>query len=354
MRYHLLGHSGLRVSELCLGAMTFGEEIAWGASQDASRSIYHEFRAAGGNFIDTADFYTGGASERMVGEFIKEERDAIVLATKYTDAAPGLDPNAGGNSRKNMMQSIEASLRRLNTDVIDLYWVHAWDFMTPEAEVMRGLDDLVRSGKVRYVGISDAPAWIVSRCNTLAELRGRTSFIGLQVQYNLIDRTVERELLPMAAALDVGVLAWSPLGSGLLSGKYAHGAPKEGASQRVGAGLVALNERNLAIAAAVAEIAEQIGCSSAQVALNWLRAKGVIPILGATKAAQIADNLACLDHSLSSAQIERLDAASAIELGFPHDFLVATRGYTYGGMFDAIHRHRDRGIGATSAGSTKV
>ena len=351
MRYQLLGQSGLRVSELCLGTMTFGEEVSWGTSKDASREIYDAFRAAGGNFIDTANFYTGGTSEQLTGEFIKSERDAIVLATKYTDAMPGSDPNAGGNSRKAMMQSVEASLRRLGTDYIDLYWVHAWDFMTPEAEVMRGLDDLVRAGKIRYIAISDAPAWVVSRCNTFADLRGWSPFVGLQVQYSLIDRTAERELLPMSASLDIGALGWSPLGSGLLSGKYASGVPGDQASNRVGAGLVSLSDRNMAIAKAVGEISSEVGCSSAQVALNWVRSKGVIPILGATKLRQIEDNLSCLTHALSPAQVERLDAVSAIELGFPHDFLSATRGYTYGGMFDAIERRRDRGIGVNTSRS---
>lgn len=196
MRYKLLGNSGLRVSELCLGGMTFGTDWGWGADKDTSRQIYEAFRAAGGNFIDTANFYTGGTSEKLIGEFIASERSRIVLATKYSSSMDDDNPNASGNSRKNMIQSVEASLKRLGTDYIDLYWVHIWDFMTPIEEVMRGLDDLVRQGKVLYVGISDTPAWIVSQAQMLAHLRGWTPFVGLQIEYSLVERTVEREFLP--------------------------------------------------------------------------------------------------------------------------------------------------------------
>ena len=227
MRYKLLGNSGLRVSELCLGTMTFGEDWGWGASKEDSRALFDAYREAGGNFIDTANFYTGGTSERFVGEFIASERDRFVVATKYTLTMRPGDPNASGNHRKNMIQSVEASLRRLGTDYIDLYWLHAWDYLTPVEEVMRGLDDLVRAGKVLYVGVSDTPAWIVSQANTLAALRGWTPFVGLQIEYSLIERTVERELLPMAEAFGLTILAWSPLGSGVLTGKYLHPTPGE-------------------------------------------------------------------------------------------------------------------------------
>src|SRR5258706_3165686 len=222
MRYRLLGNSGLRVSEAALGAMTFGEDWGWGTPKDESRRVYDAFREAGGNFVDTANFYTNGTSESFLGEFMEGHRQSVVLATKYSNAGPGTDPNAAGNQRKSMMQAVEASLKRLKTDYIDLYWLHIWDQITPVEEVMRGLDDLVHQGKVLYVGISDAPAWLIAQANTIAHLRGWSPFIGLQIEYSLIERTVERELIPMAQALNVGVTAWSPLSGGVLTGKY-HG-----------------------------------------------------------------------------------------------------------------------------------
>ena len=195
MKYRLLGNSGLRVSEAALGTMTFGDDWGWGAAKDEARKVYDAFREAGGNFIDTANFYTNGTSESFLGEFMKDNRQSVVLATKYTMSSPGTDPNAAGNQRKSMMQSVEASLKRLQTDYIDLYWVHMWDQITPVEEVMRGLDDLIRQGKVLYVGISDAPGWWIAQANTLAQLRGWSPFTGLQVEYSLIERTVERELV---------------------------------------------------------------------------------------------------------------------------------------------------------------
>src|SRR5271167_5066445 len=228
MRYKLLGKSGLRVSELCLGTMTFGEDWGWGSSKDESRQVYDAFLEAGGNFIDTANVYTNGTSEKLLGEFMTGHRDRIVLATKYTNAAPGKDPNAAGNHRKSMMRAVEASLERLKTDYIDLYWLHIWDQITPIEEVMRAFDDLVRQGKILYAGVSDMPAWLVAKANTLAELRGWSSFVGLQIEYSLIERTPERELLPMAAEMGLGVTAWGPLANGVLTGKYhGHGAPKQ-------------------------------------------------------------------------------------------------------------------------------
>src|SRR6266446_2112353 len=225
MNYRLLSNSGLRVSEAALGTMTFGEDWGWGSAKDEARRVYDAFREAGGNFIDTANFYTNGTSESFLGEFMEGHRQSLVMATKYSLANPGTDPNAAGNHRKNMVQAVEASLKRLQTDYIDLYWVHIWDQITPVEEVMRALDDLVRQGKVLYVGISDAPAWWIAQANTLATLRAWSPFVGLQVEYSLIERTVERELVPMAKALNLGVLAWSPLAMGLLTGKY-HGEGK--------------------------------------------------------------------------------------------------------------------------------
>ena len=224
MRYKLLGKSGLRVSELCLGTMTFGDVWQdWGlaTSNDESRKIFDGFAEAGGNFIDTANKYNEGKSESLLGEFIESDRDHFVVATKYTLSTREGDPNACGNHRKNMVRALEASLKRLKTDYIDLYWVHAWDFMTPVEEVMRGLDDMVRAGKVLYLGISDTPAWIVSQANTLAEVHGWSPFVGLQIEYSLAQRDPERDLLPMARAFDLAVTPWSPLAGGILSGKYA-------------------------------------------------------------------------------------------------------------------------------------
>src|SRR6202162_3279081 len=219
MKYRLLGNSGLRVSEAALGTMTFGEDWGCGASKDESRNVYDAFREAGGNFIDTANVYTNGTSETLLGEFMRGHRDKVVLATKYTNAAPGDDANAAGNHRKSMVQALEASLKRLKTDYIDLYWLHIWDQITPIEEVMRAFDDLVRQGKILYAGVSDMPAWVVAKANTLADLRGWTPFVGLQIEYSLIERTPERELLPMAADLGLGVTAWSPLAGGVLTGK---------------------------------------------------------------------------------------------------------------------------------------
>src|SRR5712664_455697 len=225
MRYRLLGNSGLRVSDLALGTMTFGDDWGWGAAKDEARKVYDAFREAGGNFIDTANVYTNGTSESFLGEFMQGRRQSVVLATKYTNSMPGTDPNAAGNQRKNMVQSVEASLKRLRTDYIDLYWVHIWDQITPVEEVMRGLDDLVRAGKVLYTGISDAPAWWIAQANTLAQLRGWSPFVGLQIEYSLVERAVERELIPTAKALKLGILAFSPLAGGFLTGKY-HGEGK--------------------------------------------------------------------------------------------------------------------------------
>ncbi len=323
MKYRLLGNSGLRVSELALGAMTFGTED-WGADQAESRRVYDGFREAGGNFIDTANVYSAGRSESFLGEFIADERERIVLATKYTGITRGRDVNASGNSRKNMMDAVHASLTRLRTDYIDLYWVHVRDFMTPIEEVMRGLDDLVRQGKVLYVGISDTPAWEVARANTLAALRGWTPFVGLQVRYSLLDRAVERELLPMAKELDLAVTPWDTLGSGILTGKYNAGKDGRLASAKGRASLRGLvKDRDLTIAAEVMKVAEKIGRTPAQVALAWVRqGEGVvIPLVGAKTREQLDDNLGCLEFELDPSDKTALDEASRIELGFPHDFL---------------------------------
>lgn len=345
MRYKLLGKSGLRVSELCLGTMTFGEDWGWGASKEESRKVYDAFLEAGGNFIDTANVYTAGTSEKFLGEFMAGHRDRIVLATKYTNAAPGLgdpDPNAAGNHRKSMMQSVEASLRRLKTDYIDLYWLHIWDQITPIEEVMRAFDDLVRQGKILYAGVSDMPAWVIAKGNTLAEMRGWTSFVGLQIEYSLIERTPERELLPMAADLGIGVTAWSPLAGGLLTGKQmeAGGAKDSRQNDPSMQQFMKSNARKESVAREVVAVARESGHSPAQVALAWLRQRPepVIPIIGARKLAQVEDNLACVGAKLTSAHIERLNAVSRIDMGFPHDFFAMdmVRSLSSGGMRDQI------------------
>ena len=342
MRYKLLGRSGLRVSEICLGAMGFGEEAGWGSNKEESRQTFEAYAGAGGNFIDTANTYTQGTSEKYVGEFMGASRDRYVLATKYTIGSDKDDPNGSGNNRKNMMQAVEASLKRLNTDRIDLYWLHVWDFLTPVDEVMRGLDDLVRSGKVLYIGVSDTPAWVVSRANMLAELRGWSQFAALQVEYSLIERTVERDLLPMARALDLAVTPWAPLAGGVLSGKFNKGADPKTVTRRVMTGQ-RLSERSLRIAREVEKVAEECGRSSAQVAINWVRQqKGlIIPIVGARTLAQTRDSLACLEFSLSEAQLKRLDEVSKFDMGFPYEFYQRNgRMLALGNAADLIDNHR--------------
>ncbi|HEX7343321.1 MAG TPA: aldo/keto reductase [bacterium] len=342
MRYKLLGRSGLRVSELSLGTMTFGEDWGWGASEVESRRMFDAYLEAGGNFVDTAINYTNGTSEKYVGKFIAPIRDQIVLATKYTLCTRPGDPNASGNHRKNLMQSLHQSLRQLNTDYIDLYWVHIYDFMTPVEEIVRALDDAVRSGKILYVGISDTPAWVVSRAMTLAELRGWTPFTALQIEYSLVERTVERELLPMARALDLAITPWGVLGSGMLSGKYAKRDARGRIKDRTEAGK--LKARNMQIAEAVGQVAREIGKTPSQVAINWVRQQpGVmIPILGARTLEQLKDNLGALDFSLTPELLKKLGEASAVEMGFPHDFAASPfiNNIVYSGKFGEIDNHR--------------
>ena len=321
--------------------MTFGEDWGWGSPKEESRRIYDAFREVGGNFVDTANLYTNGTSETFLGEFMQGHRDRIVLATKFTNAAPGNDPNAAGNHRKSMVRACEESLKRLRSDYIDLYWLHNWDGITPAEEVMRGFDDLVRAGKVLYAGVSDAPAWWVARANTLAELRDWSPFVALQIEYSLAERTVERELIPMAKEMNITVTAWSPLAGGLLSGKYAGGGGAGGRYDNESMKRFAsLDERKRTIVTETAKVAREIERSPAQVALAWLRHRDVpvIPIIGARKLDQLKDNLASIDVRLSPDQVRRLDQVSKIELGFPHDFFAKemVRTYRYGGMGDLI------------------
>jgi aryl-alcohol dehydrogenase-like predicted oxidoreductase len=330
----------VRVSEVALGAMTFGDDWGWGAPKDEARAIYDAYRAAGGNFIDTANVYTSGTSESMIGEFIRDHRQSMVVATKYTCAMTNGDVNAGGNHRKNMVQLLEASLRRLNTDCVDLYWLHVWDQITPVEEVMRAFDDLVHQGKVLYVGISDAPAWWITQANVLAELRGWTRFVGLQIEYSLIQRTVERELIPMAKAFGLGVVAWGPLAGGVLSGKYHAGKGVEG---RYGVRTLEdtrRGERVDRVVNVLQEVAAKTERSPAQVALAWLRYRNspVVPIIGARRISQLEDNLASFNLELKPDQIKALDEASAIEMGFPYDQYTRERieTFVYAGMRDRI------------------
>ncbi|MBZ4016377.1 aldo/keto reductase [Streptomyces purpurogeneiscleroticus] len=320
MRYTLFGRTGLRVSELSLGTMTFGGDRGWGAAEDTSRRIFDMYADAGGNFIDTANIYTDGSSERIVGELLAGRRDQYVLASKYTCATRKGDVNAGGSHRKNLVQSVEASLERLRTDHLDILWVHARDNLTPVEEVMRALDDIVRTGKVLYVGVSDWPAWEIAQANTLAELRGWTAFAGSQLRYNLLERTPERELLPQARAFDLAVLAWAPLAAGKLTGKYRRG---ESGRLHAHGGENGEDQHDEAVLSAVLEIAEQGGWSPAQVALAWLRQQpgNIVPIVGATKESQLLDNLAAVDVVLDADAVARLDEVSAVPLGFPHQFL---------------------------------
>jgi len=327
VRYTLLGNSGLRVSEVALGTMTFGTDWGWGASEAESRKQFELFAEAGGTLIDTANKYTNGSAESILGDLLAADRDHFVVGTKYSLSVRDGDLNAGGNHRKSLVAALEASLRRLRTGHVDILWLHAWDYLTPPEEVMRALDDQVRLGKVLYLGVSDTPAWVVAQMQTLAAGRGQATFAGLQVEYSLVQREVERELIPMARGLGLGVLAWGPLGAGVLSGKYAGHGPAAGQRR-----LAEVEPRRLGIAQAAADVAAGLGLSPAVVALAWLRARGgVIPILGARTSQQLAANLAFLDTELPSAALARLDEVSRVPRGFPHDFL-ADADYTGGGM----------------------
>jgi aryl-alcohol dehydrogenase-like predicted oxidoreductase len=328
MRYRTLGGSGLRVSEVILGAMTFGEQGGVGAPVEECRRIVDAYLEAGGNTIDTAINYRGGASEEILGTLLAGRRESIVLASKYTVSRDRADPNAAGNARKNLRASLETSLRRLGTDYLDVYWVHMWDRATPIEETMRALDDAVRAGKILYVGISDAPAWVVARANTLAEWHGWSPFIGLQAPYSLLQRDIERELLPMAESLGLGVTVWSPLGGGVLSGKYAQ--PAGDGSTRLDPASV--DDHSHAVAAVVRDVADGLGVTPAQVAIAWTttRSPSVLPILGARRVEQLRENLGALDVRLSAEDCARLEAATEFRPGFPSDFIAETSPWVFG------------------------
>jgi len=338
MKYKLLGRSGLKVSELCLGTMGFGTEAGWGADKETSFAIMDTFANAGGNFIDTANMYKLGTSEKIIGEYINNhDRDYFVLATKYTLKDNLTNPNASGNNRKNMMRSVEDSLRRLNTDFIDVLYLHIWDNITPVDEVLRGLDDLIKQGKVNYAAISDTPAWVVAKGNTMAELMGWSQFIALQVEYSLLARTPERELIPMAKHFGMTVTPWAPLGGGALTGKYLRG--EQG---RIKPESTRLNERSASITKVVVAIADELGVSPGNVALKWTMQQGVsaIPVVGATKVDQLEDNLNTVDVNLNDGHLKKLDEVSAIQLGFPGEFFNedAVKVNTFGGFYDKVEK----------------
>ena len=338
MKYKLLGRSGLKVSELCLGTMGFGTENGWGATKEISFGIMEAFANAGGNFLDTANVYKLGTSEKIIGEFISSrDRDYFVLATKYSLLDNKTNPNASGNNRKNMMRSVEASLQRLQTDFIDVFYLHIWDDLTPIDEVLRGLDDLVRQGKINYIAISDTPAWVVSKGNTIAEMMGWSQFAALQVEYSLLQRTPERELIPMAKHFGITLTPWAPLAGGALTGKYLRGdfgRIKEGSNR--------LNERSENITREVIAIADELGVQASHVALKWTMQQGFssIPIVGATKLAQLEENLKTTDVMLTAEHMQRLDKVSEISLGFPGDFFKedGVRQNNFGGFYDKIEK----------------
>jgi aryl-alcohol dehydrogenase-like predicted oxidoreductase len=329
--YRLLGRSGLRVSPLCLGTMTFGVEPgAWGSTDEEAGQLVQLYIERGGNFIDTANFYGRmGLSEVLLGRAVSGRRDKLVISTKYSlTTSPG-DPNASGNHRKNMVRSIEDSLKRLKTDYIDLYYLHMWDFRTPVDEILRAFDDLVRAGKTLYVGLSDTPAWQASRMQAIAELRGWSQFCALQISYSLTERTVEREMIPMAAEMGMGVCPWSPLGGGVLAGKYSKAdlvppdMSKLGSRKAINAVTGRLSERSLAAAAVVGEIAKNIGKTSAQVALAWTLVNPTVaaPVIGVRTVEQLKDNLGALDVELSADHLAQLNSVTDVPQVFPMDIL---------------------------------
>jgi aryl-alcohol dehydrogenase-like predicted oxidoreductase len=333
MRYRLLGRSGLRVSELALGTMTFGDDWGWGADAATSRRIFERFAEADGNFVDTANNYTDGTSEKLVGELIASDRDRWVVGTKYSLSIDPRDPNAGGNHRKSLVHSLEQSLRRLNTDRVDLLWLHMRDAYTPIEEAVRALDDQVRLGKVLYVGISDSPAWVVAQANTLADLRGWSPFVALQVPYSVASRDPERELLPMAAALGLAVTPWGVLSAGVLSGK-----PRDQLRWPEDAD----SERAQNVVAALRSLADEIDATPAQVAIAWLLHRAapptLVPIVAARQEQQILENVAALDVRLEDEQVRKLDDAATPQLGFPRSFLESqnVRELIYGETFPKI------------------
>jgi len=329
MRYHLFGRSGLRVSELFLGTMTFGEQGGVGAPPEECRRILDAYADAGGTVVDTASNYRDGASEEILGELLVGRRDRFVVMSKYTVSRDRDDPNAAGNHRKNLRLSLDRSLRRLRTNYLDVCWVHVWDRHTPIEETMRALDDEVRAGRILYIGISDTPAWIVSRANTLAEWRGWTPFVGLQVPYSLLQRDVERDLLPMAEAYGMAVAAWGPLAGGVLSGKYTRPG---GPGPRTRIDPAALTDDQRSVAAEVQAVADELGVTASHVAIAWTRARSpaVHPIVGARHVDQLLDNLGATEFELPPDITGRLEAAAPFDVGFPTTFIREITPWAFG------------------------
>lgn len=331
VRYRSFGQSGIRISEVILGAMMFGDGTDWIGRRTADAAeagrIFDAYREAGGNVVDTANIYTDGLSEKVVGDLVSSCRDEVLLSSKYSITTNRSDPNASGNHRKNLRQSIEASLERLGTDYIDIFWAHFWDPLTPVEETVRALDDLVSSGLVLATGISDTPAWVIARANTWAKAAGRTPYAGIQVPYSAVQRDVERELLPMAEAMDLSVTAWSPLEGGALAGRFSD---PDAASE--------LDERTGSAAVAVGSVAAELGVSSAQVALRWLldQPSHPHPIIGSSKATQVVDALGCMGIELSDDQRQKITDAAPVDLGFPGDLYNDLAGFVYGDVLPDI------------------
>jgi aryl-alcohol dehydrogenase-like predicted oxidoreductase len=341
--YVTLGRSGLRVSPLCLGTMTFGTEWGWGSEEEVAKTVFDNYIEAGGNFVDTANVYTEGHSEELLGKFILDRglRSRLVLATKFTfNPEPG-DPNAGGNGRKNIHRAIEDSLRRLKTDYIDLYWLHAWDTVTPVEEVVSTLNDLVRAGKIRHYGFSDTPAWYVARAKTIAEKEGKDALIALQLEYSLVERNIEREHIPAAQELGLGVCPWSPMAGGFLSGKYKQQGESGQGEGRLEIAKEAGNPifhrfttRNWQILKVLVDVAKQINRPPSQVALNWVATQPGITstIIGASKLLQLEDNLRYSEFEIPTELRTRLDEVSAIESLHPYGFFTPQfQGWVSGG-----------------------
>jgi aryl-alcohol dehydrogenase-like predicted oxidoreductase len=335
--YVTLGRSGLRVSPFCLGAMTFGEDLGWGSSEETSKAILDRYLALGGNFVDTANVYTHGHSEKIIGDHVgrvPSRRDRVVLATKFFGNLFAKDPNGGGAGAKSIFAAVHESLRRLQTDYVDLLWMHAWDRNTPIEETLRALDDLVRAGKVRCVGFSDTPAWKVAQAQVTAQFRGWAPLVALQIEYSLLERTVEGELIPMALELGLGVTPWSPLKSGVLSGKYTRENAGRVKADRGAWVEQNLNERAYAVIDVVVRVAQEAGATPAHVALAWVRSRPGVSstIIGARTLQQLEDNLGALEVKLAPAQLAALDAASKPALGFPAGFLEMAPVFMHGGL----------------------
>ena len=334
--YVTLGRSGLRVSPLCLGAMTFGDDLGWGTSVEESQQITDRYIELGGNFIDTANFYTRSHSEKIIGDHVGRHparRDRLVIATKFSgNLYPG-DPNGGGSGRKSLINACENSLRRLQTDYIDLYWLHMWDANTPIEETMAALDDLVRAGKVRYIGVSDTPAWKIVEANLIARFRGWSQFVGLQIEYSLLQRSVEQELVPMASEFGLGITPWSPLKGGVLSGKYTRRNDGQHKADRGALIDSSLNEETYALIDELELIAKAHETTVASVALAWVRAQPAVSsvIIGARRLSQLDDNLRAVDVELTAEELARLDILTRPTFGFPHDMLAMAASIINGG-----------------------